>query len=109
MNTLGKIIKELRTNRGMSQHDLAKAAGMGQSDISKLERGTMSETTAIVRLAMALDVSPIYLETQDKKYAGLSAFDIVGPGQLRQMMYLCQSQTRRHLWGTAENSLISNK
>lgn len=74
MNKLGEIIRRLRTEKDMSQRELADAAGMGQSDISKLERGTMGETTGIVRLAMALDVSPIYLETGDERYAGLSAF-----------------------------------
>lgn len=77
MSTFGKIIKRLRTERGLSQRELAAAAGMGQSDISKLERGAIIETTAIVRLAMALDVSPIYLETADERYAGFRALEII--------------------------------
>lgn len=57
----------------MSQQALANAASMGQSDISKLERGIINETSGIVRLAMALDVSPVYLETGDEQYANLKA------------------------------------
>lgn len=77
MNSLGEIVKKLRNDRGMSQAALAKAAGMGQSDISKIENGTMRETTAIVRLAMALDASPIYLETRDERYSKMGAYEIV--------------------------------
>lgn len=71
MNNFGKIIRQLRIGKNMSQQALANAANMGQSDISKLERGVIHETAAIVRLAMALDVSPIYLETGDERYANL--------------------------------------
>lgn len=75
MKTLGNIIRKLRTDKGMTQGELAKAAGMKQSDISKLELGNTQETTGIVRLAIALGVSPVYLETLDDKYAELTAFE----------------------------------
>jgi len=77
VSKLGKTIKRLRTERGLSQRELAAAAGMGQSDISKLERGAVAETTGIVRLAIALDVSPVYLETADDRYAGLGALGAI--------------------------------
>lgn len=77
MSSLGEIVKKLRNDRGMSQAALAKAAKMGQSDISKIENGTMRETTAIVRLAMALNASPVYLETGDDRYSSMDAFEIV--------------------------------
>lgn len=77
MNTLGNIIRKLRTEKDMTQGQLAKAAGMKQSDISKLELGTTQETAGIVRLAMALNANPIYLETGDSKYADLAPFDVV--------------------------------
>lgn len=79
MKTLGNIIRKLRTEKGMTQGELAKAAGMKQSDISKLELGTTQETTGIVRIAMALGVSPIYLETLDDRYAELTAFEPAPP------------------------------
>lgn len=73
MSRFGKILKKLRIERNLSQRELADRARMGQSDISKLERGAIAETTGIVRLAMALNVSPIYLETGDEQYADLPA------------------------------------
>lgn len=75
MKTLGNIIRKLRTDKGMTQGELAKAASMRQSDISKLELGTTQETTGIVRLAMALGVNPVYLETLDDKFADLAPLE----------------------------------
>lgn len=46
----------------MSQAELAKAAGLGQSDISKLELGGSKRTTAVVALAKALRVPAAWLE-----------------------------------------------
>lgn len=47
----------------MTQSQLAKAAGLKQPDISKIELGLIEKTTGIVRLAEALRVAPKWLET----------------------------------------------
>lgn len=51
-----------RKRRGMTQMQLAEVSGLKQSDISKLERGKALSTSAIARLALALSVSPQWLE-----------------------------------------------
>ncbi len=55
-------IKELRTQRNMSQMDLALATGISQSAIAKWELGKTEPTaTAIITLAKYFDESTDYL------------------------------------------------
>lgn len=58
-NTLGEFIKKVRTEKGMSQEDLAKAAGMARSYVSRLEDNQFKSPSAMVliRLAKGLGVS----------------------------------------------------
>ncbi len=65
METLAQRLKQARAERGFTQTQLAQAAGVAQSDISKLERGDAQKTANLVRLAMALGVSPSWLDTGD--------------------------------------------
>lgn len=62
METLAKRLKYARTKRKMTQSDLAKASGVGQSDISKIERGEIQKTTALLALARALQVNANWLD-----------------------------------------------
>ncbi len=60
MRPTGEIVKALRTERGMSQNQLAKKAGVSQSGLCAIERDTKSPSIKTVALlAKALDVSPI--------------------------------------------------
>ena len=55
-------IKELRTQKNMSQMDLALATGISQSAIAKWELGKTEPTaTAIITLAEFFDESTDYL------------------------------------------------
>jgi len=46
----------LRERRGMTQAELAAAAGLNQADISRIERGTANPTErTLLRIADALD------------------------------------------------------
>lgn len=63
MDTLAKRVKASRAERGMRQEDLAKASGLKQSDISKIENGLILKTTGIVALARALRCDPEWLAT----------------------------------------------
>lgn len=55
---IGKIIKELRKEAGLSQTQLAKMVGYSQSVITKWENGESEPNAkAIVKLAKALDCS----------------------------------------------------
>lgn len=55
-------IKLARAKRGMTQGALAKAAGLKQPDISKLELGLIQQSTAMARLSAALNVPAAWLE-----------------------------------------------
>lgn len=63
--TLAARLRFARQQRGMTQEALATAADMKQPDVSKLENGTMRQTTGIARLAAALRVTPAWLELGD--------------------------------------------
>ncbi len=55
---LGRSVRELREQRGWSQTQLAKAAGMTQSAVARFEAGGTVPTLAVLeRLAAALEVS----------------------------------------------------
>lgn len=54
---LGRSVRDLREQRGWSQTDLARAAGMTQSAIARFEAGgTVPTLPVLERLAHALDV-----------------------------------------------------
>lgn len=56
---LGKIVVSLRERKGWNQHQLAAAAGLTQSTISRIERGqVLPDAFAFTRLAQALDHTP---------------------------------------------------
>ncbi len=59
---IGKIIKELRKEAGLSQTQLAKMVGYSQSEIARWERNEREPTAkAIKKLAKVLDCSCDYL------------------------------------------------
>ena len=56
---LGRNVRILRSQRGVSQEELALEAGMKRSYLSDLERGTRNPSVrALGRLARALQVPP---------------------------------------------------
>lgn len=63
--TLGKQIRELRKQRGMTQVELAERAGTTQGHIARIECGRYTLTMAVLsRLADALDVELGFIEKQ---------------------------------------------
>ena len=55
---LGRSVRELRERQGLTQTQLARAAGMTQSAVARFEAGGTVPTLSILeRLAAALDVS----------------------------------------------------
>ena len=55
----GRILRDLRSARGLSQEELAHRAGMSVPYLSDLKRGRSSPSLAmLVDLARALDVHP---------------------------------------------------
>lgn len=60
--TMGQRVRLARQKRGLTQADLAKASGLKQADVSKIENGLIQQTTAVARLAYALKCDAIWLE-----------------------------------------------
>ncbi|WP_416443462.1 helix-turn-helix domain-containing protein [Leucobacter sp. HNU] len=55
----GARVRELRTERGLSQEDLANRAGLDRTYVSGVERGVRNPTLDVIaRLATAFAVSP---------------------------------------------------
>lgn len=61
MPTLSERLKRARESKGMTQIDLAKAAGCGQSVIGNLESGTRKSSSYLPRIAAVLGKSPLWL------------------------------------------------
>ena len=60
---LGQKIKDVRKQRGMNQKELARASGISQATISRLEAGLVMQlkSDALSRLASALGITVDYL------------------------------------------------
>ena len=59
---LGEAIRQLRNKRGLSQEDLAHAAGVTTGTVSTIERGNSNPTWGTVKsIAQALGVSVVEL------------------------------------------------
>ena len=60
---IGKIIRNKRLEKGLSQADLARRTGMKQPDISKIEFGEKNVTlVTLIRLCKILDIDNIPLK-----------------------------------------------
>jgi transcriptional regulator with XRE-family HTH domain len=62
LDSLAQRVKHARNMRGMTQVQLARGASMKQPDISKIELGSIAQTTGIARLSKALRVPVEWLE-----------------------------------------------
>ena len=55
---LGKNLKRIRTEKGISQGDIARSLGVSRGFVSKIENGKTNPTLAtIARLANAIGIS----------------------------------------------------
>lgn len=63
MNELGKRLKKIRLEKGMSQRQL-EVPGVSYAYISRIEAGTRDPSIkALIKLANKLEVNPFYLLT----------------------------------------------
>jgi transcriptional regulator with XRE-family HTH domain len=59
VHLLGRNVRRIRAERGLSQEEVAHEAGMKRSYLSDLERGTRNPSVrALGRIAIALNVHP---------------------------------------------------
>jgi XRE family transcriptional regulator, regulator of sulfur utilization len=66
---LGKAIRQLRTERGMTQEALAHAAGVTVGHLSMIERGHSNPTWATVKaVAVALEVTMVDLAKLSSRF-----------------------------------------
>ena len=97
MTTFAKKVKEKRLALGLNQGELAKAAGLKQPDISKIELGLISETVKILGLARALKCSPYWLtgmDEEDKEQAAKPAYSIEGMLLAKWLDEISQTKAR---------------
>ena len=65
---LGEAIRQLRNKRGLSQEDLAHAAGVTTGTVSTIERGNSNPTWGTVkRIAQALGVRIVELPNESPR------------------------------------------
>ena len=73
---LAERLKQARSNKKISQQELAKAAQVHYTNVGRYERGDAKPSAEILnRLATALEVSPDYLmngNLEDKAKSGLT-------------------------------------
>jgi transcriptional regulator with XRE-family HTH domain len=63
MSELKDRLREAREAAGLTQAQLGELVGVGQGQISKLERGERKKSTNLVEMAQACGVSPAWLAT----------------------------------------------
>lgn len=64
MSTVENLATRARKRRielGLKQAEVARASGLKQSDVSKIENGKIQKTTAMIGLAKALQCNPRWL------------------------------------------------
>jgi transcriptional regulator with XRE-family HTH domain len=74
-DTRAKRLRNTRTARKLTQAQLAQAAGVAQSDISKLERGDSQSTGRWPQIGLALGVSAVWLTSGNGTPDGQDAID----------------------------------
>ena len=69
IEVFGKVLRELREARSLSQEKLAEYCDLDRTYISLLERGLRQPTiTTIFKIAKALDISPsVFIEMVEVK------------------------------------------
>ena len=73
---LGKKIKNIRLDLGMTQNELAKSSGVVRASINRLETGTCNRTNNLEGIARALRVTPDWLLGRKTKISNVNLFEI---------------------------------
>lgn len=65
MSSYRDRLRSARKLRGLTQDKLAEVSGVPQGSISKIERGGQKTTAYTVMLCQALNINPVWLETDE--------------------------------------------
>ena len=92
-----KNLHRIRTDRGLSQMQLAEMVGCNQSMISKIEKGTANPPLDLIEaIAAALRTTPVALfglpEVQQRALDALSAID---PGRQEAALVVLEAMARK--------------
>ncbi len=103
MDTLGKRLKFARERwrPKISQKALGERVGLSQQMIAKLESDQSEETSAIVRIATALEVRPQWLEAGEGPMTEQGS-----PPAARAVIREIEQRTLTHQLGDGELALI---
>jgi transcriptional regulator with XRE-family HTH domain len=64
----GRVLREIRLSKGLSQEALGLASGSGRTFVSQLERGTRGASLkTLFRLARELEIQPAELISRTEK------------------------------------------
>ena len=100
-NSFGSRVKKRREAIGMSQPELAKAAGITQPTVSNIESGRNKGSTFAVQLATALKVSPHWLATG----RGPKELNNISDGLIIRATVPLISWTTAGKWGEVQDPL----
>lgn len=64
---LGKEVKRIRDERGISVKELAEKSDVNEQTIRKLEAGKNILAVPFIRICIALGVKPVYTDTVELK------------------------------------------
>lgn len=78
MVSLGDRVRELRTEKGLSQDDLAKLVDVSQQAIDQLESGTTKRPRYLLGLARVFGVRPEWLQSGQGRKVGGQMVPVVG-------------------------------
>lgn len=68
-NEIGALLRKIRTERGVTQAQLAAAAGVSQGTIGNIESGIRGYGESLVDIARALAVTPELLRGESNTYS----------------------------------------
>jgi len=105
--TFGGRIKDLRKTAGLTQHQLAKLAGIAQSTLGDIESGATKHSygPTAVRLAQALNVSPDWLSSGRGPMVRASGAD---PDESEALhIYRALPKAMREAWMASGRALLA--
>ena len=105
-DTFAGRLRQARKRLGLTQQQLANAAEVKQSDVSKIERGDTLTSRGIARLAKALEVDPLWLERgegpppnwSDAQHAS-GGIVVPTPARAQKLSQLQTEDAPRVTWG----------